>query len=300
MEPFNIKTKTAGKCRVYPDNPQGPVPSTTSTTGCLDKPALRQWSANCAADYIRQWIKDNPGQVPPEEVLQESTTAYKRISDDAKDTGTDVHALCEQYLLSYHDVGASIELEKLLEPLAEQWKKVCMEHGDKPVIFAEEKANRAVPQYALFKSFRAWCEKEQIEPVHVEIKLHGDGYSGRCDLIAYRTDPKTKKRVLGLYDIKTGKGAYYPEWGLQLAAYAGAFEVMAFDGLLGKTKYPSEIGIIKLNKETLKCNFSETSRGTHFTDHRERLTWAFSYLKDFYWAYNDLATQFKELEIEAA
>jgi len=293
MEPFNIKTKTAGKCRVYPDNPQGPVPSVTSNTGCLDKPALKQWSADCAVDYIRKWAEANNVHIP-EEVYQEARFAYKQISDEAKDTGTDVHALCEQYLLSYHDIEAACAFQKLIEPYGIRWAKVLGENKDMPFVEATKIADRAVPEYAMFISFKKWCEKNMIEPVHIEMKLHGDGYSGRCDLIAYRTDPKTKKRVLGLYDIKTGKGAYYPEWGLQLGGYVEAFDVHILERIV------DEIGIIKLNKETLRCNFSETSTGTHFTDHRDRLARAFMHLKDFYWEYNDLAKQFKELADEAA
>ena len=165
-------------------------------------------------------------------------------------------------------------------------------------------------------SFQGWCNKNKIEPVHTEIKLHGDGYSGRCDLIAYRTDPKTGERRLGLYDIKTGKGSYYPEWGLQLAAYADAYtneyqhkQQKSFDPREGI----QEIGIIKLNKDTLKCNFSEDVKlkyetlengaemkkgAAPFTPDRERLTEAWYHFVKAYWLYNNLKTQFGENEDE--
>ena len=37
---FNIKSKTAGKCRVYPDSPNGMQPSVTSICGGLMKYGL--------------------------------------------------------------------------------------------------------------------------------------------------------------------------------------------------------------------------------------------------------------------
>jgi len=103
---------------------------------------------------------------------------------------------------------------------------------------------------------------------------------------------------------------------LQLAAYADAYtneyqhkQQKSFDPREGI----QEIGIIKLNKDTLKCNFSEDVKPKYvvlengekrqkgnapFTPIRDRLTEAWESLVKFYWCFNDLETQFKEIDNE--
>ena len=54
MTEFNIKTKTSGKCRCYPDNPNGISPNVTSICGALMKSGLIDWAANCAVDYLQK------------------------------------------------------------------------------------------------------------------------------------------------------------------------------------------------------------------------------------------------------
>lgn len=284
MNEFNIKSKTAGKCRVYPDTPNGLQPSVTSICGALMKYGLIDWAANCAVDFIDKHLSCPPQHLPEDgndyfdAVLNDARHAHETIRDDAADFGTWAHKLCQLWLERKPEEYMIAEAR-------------CMEEikGD---------FDKCI---TLVESFKEWAVKNKLEPVHTEIVLHGEGYSGRCDLIAYRTDPKTKKRVLGLYDIKTGKGSYYPEWGLQLAAYAESFEEMVFNGILD---YPhdeigiEEIGIIKLNKDTLKCNFSEQGK-PKFTADRARLTNAWTHLVRFYWLYNDLQNQFMEIANDA-
>ena len=264
MNEFNIKSKTCGKCRVYPDNPQGLAPSVTSICGALMKYGLIDWAANCAVDYI---INANFTMEQAEEVFEQARYAHEQIRDDAADFGTQAHLMCQMWC---EQKPTSPLHDEILANIGQEGLEKCI---------------------ILVESFVKWAIKNKIEPVHTEIVLHGDGYSGRCDLIAYRTDPKTGERRLGLYDIKTGKGSYYPEWGLQLAAYAAACDVYISNNDI------QEIGIIKLNKDTLKCNFSEQSK-PKFTADRERLTEAWVHLVKFYWLYNDLKEQFKEIEDE--
>lgn len=300
---YNIKTKTFGQCRVYPDNPNGLAPSVTSITGALMKYGLIDWAANCAVDYIKDSNAESFAETINSEnynqfnevvdyyhtvwlengLWDKARTAHERIRDKAADTGTDVHELCQLYLETYHVEVKNKELDRALESASDL-------------------------QVKMLNSFKKWCEKNDIEPVHIEIKLHGDGYSGRCDLVAYRTENGAKR--LGLYDIKTTP-AYYEEQGLQLAAYAKAYDDIISREYCGRiangetimernSKQISEIGIIRLDKKTGSCNFSEKKTkhnlGGKFTPHRERYTEAFMALKDFYWKYNDLQEQFKEIE----
>ena len=253
---------------MYPDNPNGPAPSVTSITQALHKGALIQWAADCAVDYIAGKASDwddtfcMEGLTEPR-WLGEARTAYKIISTEAANTGTDVHELCQLWL----DKQDTRE--------------------------AESKATPGM--LALFEAFKGWAIDNKIEPVYIEKVLHGDGYSGRCDLIAYRTDPKTGVRMYGLYDIKTSSGAYYPEHGLQLAAYAMAYEHWELTD--GNGEWPlQEVGIIKLNKKTLRCNFSEGGRGPNYTKFLPRLQKAFTALVEFFWQYNNLKEQFEEIQ----
>ena len=258
MNTIDIKTKTDGKCRLYPDNPYGIAPSVTSITQVLHKGGLLQWASDCAVERLVATCKVD------EEHAKEARYAYKELSDTAADFGTQAHLLCQLYL----------------EKRMDEFNAELLKSDDKAKV--------------LIDSFIEWADKNKIEPVSTEIVLHTKMYSGRCDLVAYRTDPKTGDKVLGLYDIKTGKGTYYPEWGLQLAAYA-----YAWDEQVGAKTDESieEIGIIKLNKDTLKCNFSEQSK-PKFTAERERLSKAFAVLASFYWLYNDIENQIKEIENE--
>ena len=244
------------------------------------KHGMIDWAANCAVDYIMEEYSCQGGTdfflEANEEVFKQARHAHEQIKDDAADFGTQAHLLCQLWL-----EGNLAEYDDLMSKVDSNSQE-------------------------LTTSFVGWAEKNKIEAVHTEIKLHGDGYSGRCDLIAYRTDPKTGERRLGLYDIKTGKGSYYPEWGLQLAAYAEAYGQMynVYAGDVGVipmcdikplNDQIQEIGIIKLNKDALKCNFSEQSK-PKFTADRDRLTCAWKSLVKFYWDYNDLAKQFEEIQ----
>lgn len=299
MNEFNIKTKTAGKCRVYPDSPNGLQPSVTSICGALMKCGLIDWAANCAVDYIwcsgKRVINERGGGVYAEEaVFDTARKAHEIIRDNAADFGTQAHLVCQLWLEDKKDQIGTAQKEYFDALMANDMS-------------TDEAGKWLEKVVTLFDSFCTWAIKNKIEPVHTEIKLHGDGYSGRCDLIAYRTCPKTGERRLGLYDIKTGKGSYYPEWGLQLAAYAEAYDAGLLNGdydgmgidVSANHIGLDEIGIIKLNKDTLKCNFSEQSK-PKFTADRDRLTNAWEHLVKFYWSYNDIETQFKEMENESA
>ena len=94
METYNIKTKTAGKCRVYPDSPNGHQPSVTSICGALMKYGLIDWAANCAVDYVLGWYgkylskdaaatEDEIDRMPNLlDVLKEARHAHEHIQID--------------------------------------------------------------------------------------------------------------------------------------------------------------------------------------------------------------------------
>lgn len=71
----------------------------TTVLGVIAKPALIQWSANMACDYIEERAMEffnNPTKF--KEVVEEARKAHAKKRDHAASLGTDVHALCETYI----------------------------------------------------------------------------------------------------------------------------------------------------------------------------------------------------------
>lgn len=77
-----------------------PKISVTKILGSADKPALKQWAANCAVDFMQKVIL--PGQsfdeVDLSTLFEEARYAYRRISKKATTIGTLVHKRIEEYL----------------------------------------------------------------------------------------------------------------------------------------------------------------------------------------------------------
>lgn len=70
----------------------------TSILQVIAKPALIQWSANQAVDYIRSiWLPDvGYGKNVIEATLEEARKAHRKKKEEAGKKGTDVHAIIEQ------------------------------------------------------------------------------------------------------------------------------------------------------------------------------------------------------------
>ena len=67
-----------------------PLTGVTTVLGVIAKPALIQWSANMAVDYILE---------NGIESAEEARKAHCRKRDESAELGTDVHAECEKYVL---------------------------------------------------------------------------------------------------------------------------------------------------------------------------------------------------------
>lgn len=80
----------------------GDVPSVTTILKVLDKPALPQWAANCARDYIQNEIDTCLLDPVPKYMLSEwavdAAKNFRAVSSTAMDVGTRVHDLIEVYL----------------------------------------------------------------------------------------------------------------------------------------------------------------------------------------------------------
>lgn len=164
------------------------VPSVTTVLKVLDKPALVQWAANSAIEYLREHI--NPGygydKIELEGIYQEARFNFRKISKKATDVGTLAHEWVENFLKSG---------KALPKPANEQAYNCC-----------QAAAN--------------WLMLNDVSPIEVETKIYSRKYkyAGTFDLGLAQV-----KGELSIVDWKSSK-AVYPEYRLQLAAYAQAYE----------------------------------------------------------------------------
>lgn len=165
-----------------------PVAGVTSILSVLNKPALVQWAANCASKYIQEGYISRAEAGEPLEttgflsLCQEAKTAHRRVSKEATDIGSTVHAFAESVLV---DSRAKMPTDPK----------------------AAAGAN----------AFLTWFRSHKIEPIHVERMVLSRTwyYAGTVDFYG-RIDGE-----MCVLDFKTSSGLYL-EMLLQLAAYAVA------------------------------------------------------------------------------
>lgn len=166
------------------------VPGVTRVLQILNKPALVQWSANCAVQYITDGYKAKLEAGDELELssflslCQEAKTAHRRISKEATDVGSLVHQFAERVLV---DRRAALPSDPQAAKGAE--------------------------------AFLSWFHAHDIEPIHVERMILSRHwyYAGTVDFFG-KIDGE-----LCVLDFKTSSGLYL-EMLLQLAAYAVALE----------------------------------------------------------------------------
>jgi hypothetical protein len=164
------------------------VPSVTTILNVINKPQLIPWAVRTTRDYIKQEL-----------------FAFKR-ADSLKD----------------------LDLDGLLAKSAKEHDRVRNAAADKGIAvhssiasYVGAKSNVANNDPAVI-AFRDWQESSQFVPIASERLVFSQehGFAGTADLIGTLNDK------LALLDIKTGRGVY-PEYKLQLAAYAVAWGEMS-------------------------------------------------------------------------
>ena len=164
------------------------VPGVTSILKILDKPALVQWAANCAVQYITRGFMEKREAGDELEttaflsLCQEAKTAHRRISREATNVGSLVHQFAERVLV---DRRAPLPSDPQAAKGAE--------------------------------AFLSWFHAHNIEPVYVERMILSRTwyYAGTVDFVG-KIDGE-----FCVLDFKTSSGLYL-EMILQLAAYAVA------------------------------------------------------------------------------
>jgi hypothetical protein len=180
--------------------------SVTTIIGALDKPAIIYWAAEKTAiaavgqqNTWRGMLADDDPDCTHTDAQQCAAikwlrdARWRKTPGEKSDTeqGTDVHAACEEYVLT----------------------------GTRPKVDAD------VEPYLL--QFEDWCQRAQPSYTAAEVTVYHPtyGYAGTCDAfmtvggVPVIADYKTSKKPR---DSRGNRKTPYPEVGLQLAAYAHA------------------------------------------------------------------------------
>ena len=75
-----------------------PLYGVTSVLGVIAKPALIQWSANMACEYVNRHWHEGVTKEELESMLKEAKQAHKRKKEDSADIGTSVHKAIEEWI----------------------------------------------------------------------------------------------------------------------------------------------------------------------------------------------------------
>jgi hypothetical protein len=176
-------------------NRQGPFPSVTSIIGVLDKPAIVTWAKNeVAKTAVDRW--EEVGAYIQKEGPDTAKKWLTSLPDFQRDTaaklGSGVHLLADMVSRGQESDPKTFQVAPEEEPYLEG-----------------------------FRGFLRWLESHGGKIVSSEKMIWStDGYAGTYDLII-RFSCECHFG-LWLTDIKTRKGATYPEDALQLIAYGTA------------------------------------------------------------------------------
>lgn len=172
-------------------------PSVTTILSALAKPGLVQWAANCTRDALKEELfgfreASTFDSSEGKRILDQCAYRHKEISRAAMERGTDVHKRIERYVQAELKGANQHDL----------W-------DDDPFVAA----------------FRTWESERRFTPIASEMVIYSlqHSYAGTCDLVG--TVPTSGTNELMLLDVKTGSKTY-PEYRLQLAAYAYAYGEM--------------------------------------------------------------------------
>lgn len=178
--------------------------SVTTALAILDKPALKFWAANVQQEAdlaaIEGWL-DGGQSGPLKDELDKVKHAFRRISRQAKDIGTEAHDMIE------------FLLRQRLKPTGAEAPKISMD-----------------AQYVV-SAWKRWAAEAGFEPLSIESMIFSkpNRVAGKFDCFAKLTKHPLFAGRLTLTDWKSAK-ALYEEHVLQAVAYHGIFaEMMGID-----------------------------------------------------------------------
>lgn len=203
------------------------VPGVTQVLGIIDKSGpLTQWAANSTIEALRGLIEpDKPHTKEQlETAYQSARFNFRKVKQKACDVGTTVHAWIEAYIKSVYEKAPEPEL-----PSDEAAMKSCWAASE-------------------------WLRTHDFTPLATEQRIYSRKYkyAGTMDF------PALVDGRLAVIDWKTSK-AIYPEYAIQLAAYAQAYTEMG--GALVSDLYLVRIG--KDDGEFEARRYDADSQPTH-------------------------------------
>lgn len=166
-----------------------PLQGITTILGVINKPALIQWSANMAVDYIEQNFPTveqiMKGEIKLSDIFKEARVAHRKKKESAGDIGTSIHEAVEKYIKE----GLKESSDELVQKCLNNFIQFSEENNVK---FLESEKNLYSREYWLGGIVDFVCE------------IEGEVWIG---------------------DIKTSSGIY-PENFLQMAGYQIMLEEM--------------------------------------------------------------------------
>lgn len=174
------------------------IPGVTTILDVLSKPALIYWSANQAAEYVRDHLK--PGvaldEVQINELYERARKAHTQKKTDAGALGSLVHNWVEDYI-----------------------------NGKDPGVPVNEEMRGAVQR------FLDWQKEHEVEFLLAEQPIYSrkNGYAGTADFIC------TIDGKMWLGDLKTSNGiydTYYAQTASYLQARVEEFPEEAYEGIV--------------------------------------------------------------------
>ena len=177
------------------------IPSVTQTMDVISKPGLIPWALKEGVE----WLAGN--------LFFDRETKHKHIFHTK---GVGIDFLTKGIKGAYRNTSSSaINIGTVTHRWVEQAIRWKLEGGDPPIMPKQEEAQTAI------EAFRAWVSENDVEWHSAEQKVYHRKYkyAGTVDAVA------TINGEYSVIDWKTSK-AVYPEYYLQVAAYAKALEDM--------------------------------------------------------------------------
>lgn len=156
------------------------VPSVTTITGQLDKPALTYWAAGAACDYIIEKVGTDGDGITKEMLfshIESARKSFRTVSRKALDAGSRIHEAIEVYLKT----------------------------GKEPYTKDDQVVSG-------FLAFLEWKDAHKVEPIALEETVYGYDFAGTLDFYGMFDG---KRYVI---DWKSSKGVY-DEMRYQVAGY---------------------------------------------------------------------------------
>ena len=166
-----------------------PVTGVTTILSCIAKPALIQWSANMAVDFLETIYKVE-GKLS-DLFFKEARTVHRKKKQDAGAKGTDIHAI----------------IETIIKEAIEKTGGIISGHN--------------VNEEPQVTNFIKWAIEKKVKFLVSEKRLYSVKHwiAGTCDF----TCEIDGRRYVG--DLKTSTGIY-PEMFFQVGAYRMMLEEM--------------------------------------------------------------------------